>query len=533
MDDTIVIQLVERGPRGPTGPPGNNGVTSFKGRVGAVVPAPGDYSAADLTSGTLPDARLSGNVPLLVGGLLPTAYLPNLAITDVFVVGSQAAMLALVAQKGDIAVRTDTNQSFVLSTNSPGTLADWILLRTPTDAVTSVNGQTGAVVLTYADVGAAAPVHTHGSGQITDFAAAVADHISGDNLFEIWNQGDPGIARQSVGLSTTWDTFALPAGNTNDWEPATSTGGRYVRVTTAAGAATLTGLTTSPASLNAGEAVVVNAGPNPLTFAHQNAGSAAARRFIVDGGADLTLAAGQAVVTYRTTGDDRWRVFKLGGGGGGTPGGSSGQLQFNSAGAFGGAAATVYATTGVHLTITPQAAGVVALRLVARSDQTAALAEGVTRTSALTHYQLDAECRMGVGRAALTGAQLSISAGNNRQGFVVTNGDSAGLQTWFGFTTGNGPLGTGNDEYVNFYKDANGWVWNSSKGGTGTVRAVRWTIDGTERLRMNTTGVGFFGAAPVAQQTGGAATAGGTYGATEQTMLQRVYDALRNLGLIS
>lgn len=40
----------------------------------------------------------------------------------------------------------------------------------------------------------------------------------------------------------------------------------------------------------------------------------------------------------------------------------------------------------------------------------------------------------------------------------------------------------------------------------------------------------FFGATAAGQRTFGAATAGGTYGATEQTMLQKCYDALRTFG---
>lgn len=44
--------------------------------------------------------------------------------------------------------------------------------------------------------------------------------------------------------------------------------------------------------------------------------------------------------------------------------------------------------------------------------------------------------------------------------------------------------------------------------------------------------IGFFNTAPVVQQTGGAATAGGSYTATEQGMIQRMYDGLRNLGLL-
>jgi hypothetical protein len=45
--------------------------------------------------------------------------------------------------------------------------------------------------------------------------------------------------------------------------------------------------------------------------------------------------------------------------------------------------------------------------------------------------------------------------------------------------------------------------------------------------------VGFFGAAAVAQQTGGAATAAASYTANEQGMVNRMYTALRNLGLIT
>jgi len=98
------------------------------------------------TAATLNTGTSSGNIPVLgAGGLLDTAVLPSVAITDVFVVASQAAMLALTAQKGDIAVRTDINKSFALSTNSPGALADWKELLTPTGAVLSVAGLTGAI----------------------------------------------------------------------------------------------------------------------------------------------------------------------------------------------------------------------------------------------------------------------------------------------------------------------------------------------------------------------------------------------------
>jgi len=83
----------------------------------------------------------------LVAGVVPESQIPAVAITDVFEVASQAAMLALTAQRGDVAVRSDINKSFVLRAVPATTLSNWAELRTPTDAVLSVDGRTGAVSL--------------------------------------------------------------------------------------------------------------------------------------------------------------------------------------------------------------------------------------------------------------------------------------------------------------------------------------------------------------------------------------------------
>ena len=94
-----------------------------------------------------------GVAPLDGSGKLAESYLPAVAITDVFAVASQAAMLALTAERGDVAVRSDLNKSFVLSAEPASTLGNWVELRTPTDAVLSVAGKTGAVSLVKGDVG--------------------------------------------------------------------------------------------------------------------------------------------------------------------------------------------------------------------------------------------------------------------------------------------------------------------------------------------------------------------------------------------
>ena len=152
---------------------------------------------ANLTAADIPELTLSkisdagtaaakdfgtaeGNVPVLgAGGKLSEAVIPAIAITDTFVVDSQAAMLALEAQQGDVAVRTDVNKTFILKVAPASTLANWVELETPTDAVTSVNGLTGAVTLTTSEVAEGSNLYfttarananwiTHASTELTD-----------------------------------------------------------------------------------------------------------------------------------------------------------------------------------------------------------------------------------------------------------------------------------------------------------------------------------------------------------------------------
>ena len=79
------------------------------------------------------------------GKIIPT-QLPALAITDTFVVASQTAQLALVAEVGDIAIRTDLNKSFILRVTGASTLANWQELLSPTSVdQTIIDGSTNAV----------------------------------------------------------------------------------------------------------------------------------------------------------------------------------------------------------------------------------------------------------------------------------------------------------------------------------------------------------------------------------------------------
>jgi hypothetical protein len=159
-------------------------------------------SASDLSSGTLPDARFPATLPAVSGvnltgvektankgvangyaslgsdGKIPNAQLPALAITETFVVNTQAAMLALAAQRGDVAVRSDLSKTFILTTDDPTQLANWQELLHPAAPVTSFNGRQGAVTLAGADVTDAlgfTPESTLNKGAANGYAPLGAD----------------------------------------------------------------------------------------------------------------------------------------------------------------------------------------------------------------------------------------------------------------------------------------------------------------------------------------------------------------------
>lgn len=88
------------------------------------------------------------------------SQLPAIAITETFVVGSQVAMLALTAQEGDVAVRTDLSKSYILTASPASTLGNWQELLTPTDAVSSVFSRTGVVTAQNGDYTASQVTNT-------------------------------------------------------------------------------------------------------------------------------------------------------------------------------------------------------------------------------------------------------------------------------------------------------------------------------------------------------------------------------------
>jgi hypothetical protein len=160
-------------------------------------------------------AVANGVATLDSGGLIPTSQLPLLAITDTFVVASQVAMLALTAEVGDVAVRTDQNKSYILKTAGPTVLANWQELLTPTDSVLSVDGLTGAVSLSsvYATVANAANKLPLAGGTMSGAIAMGTSKITG--------LGEPTSA-QDAATKNYIDTAVIAPGNLTG--PITSVG---------------------------------------------------------------------------------------------------------------------------------------------------------------------------------------------------------------------------------------------------------------------------------------------------------------------
>lgn len=167
--------------------------------------------------------QAGGYAGLDLSGRLNPAQLPNLAITDTFVVVSQAAMLALTAQTGDVAVRTDENKSYILAGADPTVLADWQELLTPTTGVTTVFGRSGAVTAqnndyTWAQIdkttSSLADLTTRSAADLTSGTLpdgrfpATLPAVSGVNL--------TGLTKSQVGLSNVENTaLSTWAGSVN------------------------------------------------------------------------------------------------------------------------------------------------------------------------------------------------------------------------------------------------------------------------------------------------------------------------------
>ena len=188
----------------------------------------------------------NGVASLDANGLLPTGELPPVAIDTTYVVTSQASQLALPADIGDVAIRSDTNESFILQHEPAITLTNWQMILTPAAPVQSVNGHIGVVNLGFSDL-----TNTLACNQLPAFLGDVA------------NSGC-GIALATV--NTTVGAY----GSSTAIPTVTADGkGRVTSITTSpvvAPAATLTG-TALPAAITSAPGLISGLAANCIPLA--------------------------------------------------------------------------------------------------------------------------------------------------------------------------------------------------------------------------------------------------------------------------
>jgi len=179
-----------------------------------------------------------------------------LALTSVNTAGNQAAQLALTTEEGDVVIRSDENKTYIHNGGSAGNMSDFTLIATPSDAVTSVAGNTG--VVTNAHIAAAVEaasnsntftdaessklagiassannyVHPNHSGEVTstaDGATVIADNVVDEANLKVSNSPTNGYVLTAQSGNTggmTWATTAeaLPSQSGNSGEFLTTNG---------------------------------------------------------------------------------------------------------------------------------------------------------------------------------------------------------------------------------------------------------------------------------------------------------------------
>jgi hypothetical protein len=116
-------------------------------------------------------------------GFIQSQLIRNIFLNDSYVVASEAAMLALTTITGNFVIRTDDGQVYVkLNNDNPADIADFATTSNPA-AVISVNGLTGAVVLTVDNLLAYGANQTQFDAKVTASATVVDQGNSINDLY--------------------------------------------------------------------------------------------------------------------------------------------------------------------------------------------------------------------------------------------------------------------------------------------------------------------------------------------------------------
>lgn len=220
--------------------------TSFGRSQLTLADAAGGRTAFQLgTASTLNTGTTSGTIPLIgANGKLAAALMPAVAITDTFVVASQSEQVALVAERGDVAIRTDLNKSFILRADDPTVFANWQELLAPTGGGGSTGTVTTVSVVTANGISgtvqnaSTTPAITLALGAITPSSVAATGNVTGANLSGT-NTGDQTITLTGDVTGSGTGSFAATIGNgvvTLAKQANVPTGTVFYRKTTGSGA---------------------------------------------------------------------------------------------------------------------------------------------------------------------------------------------------------------------------------------------------------------------------------------------------------
>jgi hypothetical protein len=180
-------------------------------------------TALNLKENTSSKNVANGYAGLGADGKLISNQLPAIAITDTYIVNTQAAMLALTAETGDVAIRTDLSKSFILQGTNASVLGNWQELLSPTVGATSVFGRTGSVVANAGDYNTS-QVTESGNLYYTDARVNANANVSANtaarhNAVTIGTANGLSLSTQALSLglasstsngalsSTDWNTF--------------------------------------------------------------------------------------------------------------------------------------------------------------------------------------------------------------------------------------------------------------------------------------------------------------------------------------
>lgn len=143
-------------------------------------------------------AAINGVATLDAFGKIPSSQMSSIAISNTYVIADEADMLALtLAQKGDIAIRTDLHSSLILTALPSTNASNWQELLTPLATVQNINGKIGIVTLNTDDISEGANLYftnerVAGKEPVI-ISGSSSQYYRGDKTWQILNSNTIGL----------------------------------------------------------------------------------------------------------------------------------------------------------------------------------------------------------------------------------------------------------------------------------------------------------------------------------------------------